>query len=963
MKKVFDNRILKNLRERQNGKDRKTAKRTLSVLIVLVMVVTPIIVFIETSPAELHAHAEYACDHIHTVDCFIAPEGHECSSKSEDADLTTGCTPIYPTKDETPDLTEETEDTGAQPIGWICQALTIPVCAHKDCEEGAPCILETAKESISPRNLPLGKHSLYRLLGPVENNEPEEPGPVGSGDSVESSPVESSDSEELDFIESNDAETPGSDEPFIFKTPGLGESGNPKAPDFGGLGGLNMPGLGEIDETGEPDSGDSGENEEPESEEEVEELSLMGAPDTGSISGFLWVDGNGMKPTDWNGLYDIGENPLAWFPVSLYSSSNMTTPIAQTQTGANGTYTFDSLAPGAYVVALTYGAVNGTEYLLPMMVTVDSVFSINWSQVPLMAKSSTININEGTTVENINAGMRLPMGVTPTAGTIYAKFSDLSKAKAGDVVLIDERDWVYVKDQLGPTGKKCVMLFRKKYSQTGAFGSSTTYEDSNLQKDMTYEYNYAKSYYPILYQATVVPDLAGPPHTSTGETAVSTPTAVLAHNTNLAKDIFFAPSYRDIFDLNGGKETPLNQLLIDHFTHSFYLRTALNTTYIYGVRCNAGVAGYIDKGIIPSATTTNFLVAVWVEVGATCEVTVHYIDDSSSNHHIGTPDHKVYPVVLGDDFSLLSSMIPDIPGYQFDNQWKTGASGNLVSGSPPYNLTEVTRDTDIYLLYKPTYTVTYKVNNNSGNPDYIQPTGVLSGATGSVNAVALATTAFVTQPNTVFLGWNTDPNGLGTAYAEGAAIPISGNVILHAQWGPNTTALTIEKQVSGIYADKTKEFTFRAYFMENDVPMRTGDLLPFVKSPPDGPSPPPKLMVIGGGAVEFTLKHNQSITLSDIPLSCEVRIEEVNLSLYTPKFQDSANNYITELCENNSTPSRQMTENRKFILINERNSIPITDTTIGDFNVFLPLSVFALISTAVVVTLKITIRRRQRHRF
>jgi len=140
-------------------------------------------------------------------------------------------------------------------------------------------------------------------------------------------------------------------------------------------------------------------------------------PAAGSISGFLWVDGNGMLSTDWDGLYNGSEAPLAGYAVALYASDNLHASITDTLTDADGVYMFEGLAPGSYAVGLASAVVNGNEYLLPMSVTGESVFAIDWDSEPLTAWSEAIEITEaGEAVTGVNAGMRLPMGIVPLSG-------------------------------------------------------------------------------------------------------------------------------------------------------------------------------------------------------------------------------------------------------------------------------------------------------------------------------------------------------------------------------------------------------------------------------------------------------------------------------------------------------------------------------------------------------------------
>ncbi|MCD1259295.1 carboxypeptidase regulatory-like domain-containing protein [Paenibacillus athensensis] len=51
-----------------------------------------------------------------------------------------------------------------------------------------------------------------------------------------------------------------------------------------------------------------------------------------------------------NGIQDPGEKGVPNVPVSLYASGDLTTPLATTTTAADGSYLFDQLEPGSYVV-------------------------------------------------------------------------------------------------------------------------------------------------------------------------------------------------------------------------------------------------------------------------------------------------------------------------------------------------------------------------------------------------------------------------------------------------------------------------------------------------------------------------------------------------------------------------------------------------------------------------------------
>jgi len=180
------------------------------------------------------------------------------------------------------------------------------------------------------------------------------------------------------------------------------------------------------DPTDDPDEDTTGESDDEEDSKQIQ---------TGSISGFLWVDGNGTLPSHWDGFYHVGEEPLAGYPVYLFNAAdiavynalpdedkihdNMPLPVDSTVTFSNGTYLFYGVQPGSYVIGLASYILDGVEYLLPLEKAGISVFEINWDTWPVMAFSEIITITDKDEIININAGMRLPMGFKPAQSGRY----------------------------------------------------------------------------------------------------------------------------------------------------------------------------------------------------------------------------------------------------------------------------------------------------------------------------------------------------------------------------------------------------------------------------------------------------------------------------------------------------------------------------------------------------------------
>ena len=110
--------------------------------------------------------------------------------------------------------------------------------------------------------------------------------------------------------------------------------------------------------------------------------------------------------TNWDGLHNGNENPLAWYTVSLYyadvlaeymqlpdeyrTGSNLPEPYLTAVTDSYGSYLFYNLEPGSYILALAPSFVGGKEYLPPLAVTPHNRFQTVWHSAFPMAYSEVI---------------------------------------------------------------------------------------------------------------------------------------------------------------------------------------------------------------------------------------------------------------------------------------------------------------------------------------------------------------------------------------------------------------------------------------------------------------------------------------------------------------------------------------------------------------------------------------------
>lgn len=127
---------------------------------------------------------------------------------------------------------------------------------------------------------------------------------------------------------------------------------------------------------------------------------------SGSIGGRLWLDENA------DGVMDEDESGVEDYPVSLYMADNPHAAVQTAITGTDGTYYFENIEPGSYMVGIASEMIGETEYLLPVIgISGDNKFKIvEMDEETIMAYSETIVISENTdtAAEPVNAGIRLP---------------------------------------------------------------------------------------------------------------------------------------------------------------------------------------------------------------------------------------------------------------------------------------------------------------------------------------------------------------------------------------------------------------------------------------------------------------------------------------------------------------------------------------------------------------------------
>ncbi|OYV59944.1 MAG: hypothetical protein B7Z69_05755 [Actinobacteria bacterium 21-73-9] len=139
------------------------------------------------------------------------------------------------------------------------------------------------------------------------------------------------------------------------------------------------------------------------------------------------------------------------------------------------------------------------------------------------------------------------------------------------------------------------------------------------------------------------------------------------------------------------------------------------------------------------------------------------------------------------------------PGYTFTG-WNTASNGTGVAYADGQTY-DFGSDLVLFAQWQGSYhAVTFYENDSplyaqwSANAS-VAVTFVDNGGAGAVaplsgpsgTAVVLPGGSGLTDPGYVFAGWNTQANGLGTAYAAGSSLTLSSNLTLYAQWSANAS--------------------------------------------------------------------------------------------------------------------------------------------------------------------------------
>jgi|GEM_PF-7035584 len=690
------------------------------------------------------------------------------------------------------------------------------------------------------------------------------------------------------------------------------ESGE-KPGDGSGAEPVGKPGDGSVAESGEEpgDGNAAGTGEEPRdgSVSETGENANENMPEvgtgsgSGSISGYIWIDGDGSLDTDWDGLHNGDEQLLPGLRVYLYKANDLGTVIASTLSANGGSYSFNSLEPGDYVLAVRGAQVAGVEYLAPVFATQDNKFAIDWSVSGLPAYTGIIRLLDGQAINGINAGMRLPMATAAYAdfGTVAGlKRTDL---KVNDTVFFDNRTWVVVRivnglmTDEGPI-KAVYLVMRSDSYSNQKYGGSTNYATSDLRARMTkFLLERGNTGVPTARALALKADLGD----FSSLWATTEPIGEMAGSETV--DIFFAPSYRDMANWAGDPvktNHPLhkNPLGGKHFPTRFWFRTPASTTGVSMITHFRETDGF-DWGVSINGTTgIADIPGVWVNANAVDrDVIVNYID---TDGNLLIPPFTT-TVLAGDAYTLPSGNVLSFPYYEY-REWRVGIDGTAQSTFTNPNLAklDVLDGKELYLVYE-------KMGNDEVTVFYVDTDGNPIGSPSSTTyhvpfgedfTLTMADVPYIDDYE--YIQWKIGAFGMPQNTVFPVPMLSSAEVIagaevylIYTESHPVDVEVTVSKEVLGDYGDLKKQFEFTVYFEYKDgSPLEenrefyyVGDVAAGITgatAPGDG-----VLSLDGAGKDTFVLRHGQAITIQDVPSNVLIKVVERQYKNYTTIYQDS----------------------------------------------------------------------------
>ncbi len=321
-------------------------------------------------------------------------------------------------------------------------------------------------------------------------------------------------------------------------------------------------------------------------------------------------------------------------------------------------------------------------------------------------------------------------------------------------------------------------------------------------------------------------------------------------------------TYEVIFNPNGGAGDAYSQYITYDEETALTENTFTREGYIFaGWNTASGGNGdkYSDGATVKNLTTTSItLFAQWTAVE------YKIVFDGNGNDGGATAD--IDPATYDNPVNLTKNGFTKT-GYTFSG-WNTAADGSgegYADQESVVNLASGQGETaTLYAQWSPnTYTIIFNRNDGIGS---------MSNITATYDANCTLTLNSYNRIGYTFTGWNTQKDGSGTAYSDGAVVQnltaeANATVTLYAQWQINTYNITwVDGNGAVLYTEALDYGTVPSY--DGDTPTKTAN-------------------------AQYTYTYNNKWSPAIVAVSAD--------ATYTAQFDTTVNEYTIEFVNEDGT--------------------------------------------------------------
>lgn len=193
------------------------------------------------------------------------------------------------------------------------------------------------------------------------------------------------------------------------------------------------------------------------------------------------------------------------------------------------------------------------------------------------------------------------------------------------------------------------------------------------------------------------------------------------------------------------------------------------------------------------------------------ENTVTFHENSTTGDVLSATQSNATGTQLTLEKQLSPSFVNGVNSF-FD--WNTQPDGSGISYADGATFSFST-SLDLYAIWTHPLLQTATFSSNGGS-------GSLPSLTNTVGSHAsLPNSSGLSNPGYTFVGWNTSPDGSGTAYAPGATYTFVSNQTLYAQWSPNVYQVTFNAN-GGAAAVSVVNYTYNTSALVLPAAQQTG---------------------------------------------------------------------------------------------------------------------------------------------